>query len=186
VTRITPSDLLRWINQSRLAALGNDRSEVRALAFMVEVVFFALVSEPGLFIGFIDESLQWKVASMSAFGRWPMAIAFIAAALMVLPHMFTLAFLPEKLSCQWPRKVAAFGCIVAAASWGMLAYISNPLDYEWLTGLFLSKCLVSLWLGVIVGLSLNAQQAREKAASLIRWQRMKDALVTSQRTFNDF
>ena len=31
-----------------------------------------------------------------------------------------------------------------------------------------------------------AQQAREKAASLIRWQRMKDALVTSQRTFNDF
>jgi hypothetical protein len=185
VTRIHAADLLRWINDSRLAGMGNDRAEVRALAFMLMVVFFAMVAEPGLFIGFFSQSLMWKVASLCTFGRWPVAGLFTVAALMLLPHMFTLAFLPGKLSCQWPRKMAATACIFTAGSWAMLGYLSEPIDADMLTTFFMVKAFLSLWLGIVLGLSLNAQQARERAAALMRWQRMKDALMASKGSFHE-
>jgi hypothetical protein len=107
------------------------------------------------------------------------------AALMLLPHMFSLAFLPGKLSCQWPRKLAATACIVTAGSWAMLGYLSEPIDADMLTTFFMVKAFLSLWLGIVLGLSLNAQQARERAAALLRWQRMKDALMASKGSFHE-
>jgi hypothetical protein len=167
--RIHSHDLLRWIHDSRVAAMGTDRAEVRSLSFVVMTVFLAQLVEAGFYIGFIDESLTYKVATLSALGgRLPLAIAFFGAASMLVPHLVALAFFPDKLGCQWPRALAARAGIVGAASWGLMAYLSSPLDYEWLTTVYGTRAMVDLWLAVLFGLSLNAQQARERIAVLTR------------------
>lgn len=177
MTRIHAHDLLRWINDSRIASMGTDRAEVRSLSFVVMAVFFAQLVEPGVYIAFIDDSLTYKVATLNTLGgRLPMAILFFCAAAMLIPHLIALAFFPDRLGCQWPRALAARAGILGAASWALLSYLSSPLDYEWLTTVYGTRAFVDLWLAVLFGLSLNAQQAREKAAAILRTQRMREQL----------
>jgi hypothetical protein len=181
MTRIHASDLLRWINNSRIAAMGTDRAEVRSLSFVVESLFFYHLIEPGFYILFVPESLTWKVAGLSQFGRWPVALVFIGAALMLVPHLVTLAFFPDRLGCQWPRALAARAGLFGATVWIMLAYLSVDLDYEWLTTFFGARVGMDLWVSTVFGLSLNAQQAREKAAAIIRLQRLQSAVHQAQK-----
>jgi hypothetical protein len=176
VNRLHAEDMLRWIRESRLAALGSDRAEVRALSFVLVCYFIEQLVEVGTYVAFIEESLTHRVASLSAFGTVPLAVAFFGAAAMLVPHWVALAWVPDTLGCRWPRVLAARAGIIGAASWGLLAYLSSPLDYDWLTTVYGTRAFVDLWMAVLFGLSLNAQQAREKSAALVRWQRMQETL----------
>lgn len=181
MTRIHARDLLRWIDDSRIAAMGTDRAEVRSLSFVVMAVLFEQFIEAGAYIAFIDDSLTYRVATLNALGgRLVMALLFFGAAAMLVPHLIALAFFPDRLGCQWPRALAARAGIIGAASWGLLAYLSSPLDFEWLTTVYGTRAIVDLWLAVLFGLSLNAQQARERAAAILRQQRMRDQLQTTR------
>lgn len=56
--------------------------------------------------------------------------------------------------------------MVGAVSWAILAYLSVDLDFDGVWTAYAVRAGVDLWVSVIIGLSLNSQQARETQAAL--------------------
>lgn len=166
MTRIHASDLLRWLNNSRVAAMGSDRAEVRSLSFALMGVLFYQLAEAAYFIAFISDALIYRVAELSTFPRWAVVSAFAGAASMLIPHLVALSFFPKTLSCRWPRTLASWAGMVGAVSWAILAYLSVDLDFDGVWTAYAVRASVDLWVSVIIGLSLNSQQARETQAAL--------------------
>jgi len=157
---IHPSQLLKFLGKSRAAELGSDKNEVRSLSFVVFALFFYQLMEPGIDIAFIHESLTRRVTIQSHMSA-AMGVAFFATALMLLPHLANLTFFPKRLSQRLPRKLAAIAAMIGAVLWAVLGFLAWPLHYDWLSGVYLVRSAVDLYLGVLLGISLNAQQARE-------------------------
>ena len=163
---IRPTQLQRYIRSSRIILQGSDRAEVRSLSFMLIAVILYQLCQPAAYILLVPESVTHRVANLvSGIG---IAGAFLLSAGMLLPHLIALAFFPKSLGCRWPRKMAACAGFIGAFMWGALGYISAPLDYEWVTIVFVVNSLFDLWIAVLLGISLNAQQARAHAADLHR------------------
>lgn len=162
---IHPSDLLRILGAAPAARLGDSRVEVRSLSFVVFALFFYQLAEPGFYISSVSESLFYRVAGLNHM-RAPIAFAFFLAAALILPHLASLAFFPDQLHRKLPRKLAAYAAIGGSFVWGFLGYKAWPLDYDWLSGICLLRAFIDLWLGVVLGISVNAQQAREAKEKL--------------------
>ncbi|UNA00790.1 hypothetical protein ZHS_34 [Edwardsiella phage vB_EpM_ZHS] len=160
MTSVHPSQLLEFLGASRAAEFGSDRVEVRSLSFIVFALFFYQLAEPGFYITFVRESLFYRVASLNNLNH-VLGTAFFVAACMILPHLVNLVFFPKQLARKLPRKIAAFAAMGGAVIWGFLGYKAWPLDYEWLSVVCLLRASIDLWLGVLLGLSVNAQQARD-------------------------
>ncbi|MGJ7544641.1 hypothetical protein [Variovorax sp. LT1R16] len=163
---VHPSDLLRYLGTSQVIRLGSDRAEVRSLSFIVMSFLLYQLVEPGVYIVFVRDSITHKVAGLT-YAPLLAAGYFISAAL-VLPHLLALAFAPGLLACRAPRKLAAVGAFMGAILWGTLALLSAPLDFDWVTPVYIARAMFDLWIAVLMGISLNAQQARLKAEDLAR------------------
>lgn len=157
---IHPSQALKYLSGSKAAAMGTDRVEVRLYAATIALLFFYQLGEPGTYVLFIEDSVMHKVARLSQFPT-AVALGFYATALMLLPLMAVLAFAPDRLACKLPRKLACFAGIAGSFMWLSMAVLARPLDYEWAAYVFAIRAFVDLGLGVLFGLSLNAQHARE-------------------------
>jgi len=157
---IHPSRLVELLGTSKAARLGDDKVEVRSLSFIVFALFFYQLAEPGFYVAFIPDSLFYRVAAIGHLNALIGAAFFLVAAL-ILPHLVALIFFPQKLAKKLPRKLAACAAIGGAFIWGFLGYRAWPLDYDWLSALCLCRAFFDLWLGVQLGISVNAQQARE-------------------------
>lgn len=168
-----PSELLEVLGASPAAKLGDERVEVRSLSFVVFCLFFYQLAEPGFYISSVSDSLFYKVANLHHM-RAPISAAFFLSALMILPHLVNLAFFPGKLARKFPRRLAAYASILGAFVWGFLGYKAWPLDYEWLSFICMLRASIDLWLGVILGISVNAQQAREAKATAESKQRINE------------
>lgn len=157
---IHPSQLLDFLGSSKAARFGTDRVEVRSLSFIVYALFFYQLVEPGFYISSVSDSLFYKVAQLSHM-RAGISAAFFVLAALIVPHLVNLVFFPDRLDRKLPRKLAGYAAIGGAFVWGFLGYRAWPLDYDWLSGICMLRASIDLWMGVLLGISVNAQQARE-------------------------
>lgn len=157
----TDVDLREWVKKTCALPQNQNQSEVRVLASLVAAFFLASVGEPLFYLIFVPSSLLSQVARLSTveYGV-PAALAF--SFVMTLPHLATLLFWPDKLHLAWPRKIAAWGALIAATAWLYMAALATPLDVgavEWAYGM---RVIGSLLVGGTYGISLNAQQLRDR------------------------
>lgn len=154
-------DLSKWVEQTCALPQNQDKSEVRTLATLVTAGFLVSMAEPLFYLFLVPESLVSRVAGMAP-SIYLVASAFALCLLGTLPHLFALMFRPQSLSVVWPRRLAAKCAIGAAVLWIYLAGLATPLDVgavEWAYGL---RAFGSLLVGGAYGVSLNAQQLRER------------------------
>ena len=158
-----PRDLLDYITQAKVAELGSDRVEVRLMSITIALMFFYQLGEPGTYILFIEDSATARVARVSHIAAPVIGMLFYMTACMLMPLLVALVFTPHALSCKMPRQLAAAAGIAGSALWILLAILARPLDMDWLSTVFLLRAAVDLGLGLLFGISLNAQHAKEAA-----------------------
>lgn len=162
--------LLELISKSPQLAANPDRAEVRELSLVITGLLFYNLAEPGTYILFVTDSLTHRTAFLSqTFGGTFLGCLYWAAAALLLPHFYMLAFHPEKLSIRWPRVLATGAGLCGAFLWLLLAVLSTPLDADWLTTVFGLRCAVDLILGALYALSLNRQLLRESKERLQKY-----------------
>jgi hypothetical protein len=160
-------DLSKWVEETCALPQNQDKSEVRTLAALVTAGFLVSMAEPLFYLFLVPESLVARVAGMAPF-VYLVAGAFALCLLGTLPHLFALMFRPQSLAVVWPRRLAAKCAIGAAVVWIYLAGLATPLDVgavEWAYGL---RAFGSLLVGGAYGVSLNAQQLRERISAQTR------------------
>lgn len=160
-----PSQILKYITSSKVAELGSDRVEVRLMSITIALMFLYQLGEPGTYALFIEDSMVHKVAS-TLYSPLGIGIMFYVTAAMLMPLIVMLLFMPSKLQCKLPRQLAALAGIVGAVLWGLMATRSMEIDVKWLTTVFALRAFVDLGLGLLFGLSLNAQHAKEAVEKL--------------------
>lgn len=162
---LSHSDLPAYVAESPAIPVDKDRSEVRLYATMLTgIVVWSLV-KPAFYILTADTPLA-RVAGMIA-PPWVIALAFTLAAVALLPHFVSLVFLPKRLGCKLPRKMAAGAMWAAAALWAYIATRAWPLDMGSIPLTYWLSAFGYLLVAGAYGYSLNAQQALEKLANEI-------------------
>ena len=87
-----------------------------------------------------------------------LALAWLLAALMVLPYILMQVFSPD---CRWRRKIIKIGCngvCLGGVMWVYLAYLSKNLDYGIATSTFIGNGISSVALGAVLAWGLNKEQ----------------------------
>jgi len=185
-------DLSKWVEETCALPQNQDKSEVRTLATLVTAGFLVSMAEPLFYLFLVPGSLVARVAGMaptlhagavaiapggeSLLSSWLaslpsvnlVAVGFLICLLGTLPHLGALIFRPKTLYVTWPRRLAAKCAIGAAVLWIYLAGLATPLDVgavEWAYGL---RAFGSLLVGGAYGVSLNAQQLRERISAQTR------------------
>jgi hypothetical protein len=136
-----------------------DRLEVRLLTIYVTLSFANDLVGPITYIYQVAPSMLFKVASL-AHATGVIGLLFIVSLVLMLPHVFSLLFLPRKLGCRWPRKLACLAAAISSLTWFYLAVLASPLDMGPLSLLYGRQGLESLFLSLLFAVSLNAQQLR--------------------------
>lgn len=157
---INRTELRRYIMESPLIRAGADRVEVRSLSIFAMSVAFYLAAESAIYIGFVEQSAMHKVAMLSGYPIVSLGFGFTAA--MMLPHLLALIFAPNKLAMRLPRELAGYGAFIGAVLWASMALLSQPLDFTYVTPLYIARAIFGLWVAWNLALSLNAQLAREE------------------------
>lgn len=160
---INRDDLRELILQSPIIRAGVDRVEVRNLSIFGMTVAFYLSAESAYYIGFVAESALHKVATLSGYPI--MTVGFFLTAALMLPHLLALIFTPNKLACRLPRELASAGAFLGAVMWGALALLSQPLDFDYVTPVYIARAVFGLWVAWNLAISLNAQLAREEVTA---------------------
>lgn len=160
---INRTDLHRFIMESPLIRAGGDRVEVRSLSIFAMSVAFYMAAESAVYIGFIEQSAMHKVAMLSGYPI--VSLGFFVTAALMLPHLLALVFTPSRLSCRLPRELAGAGAFLGAVLWASMALLSQPLDFTYVTPLYIARAIFGLWVAWNLALSLNAQLAREEVGT---------------------
>ena len=87
-----------------------------------------------------------------------LALAWLLAALMVVPYIAMQLFAPD---CRWRRKIVKIGCngvCLGGVMWVYLAFLSKNLDYGIATGTFMGNGISSVLLGAVFAWGLNKEQ----------------------------
>lgn len=159
---ISPAQLEYYLRNHWPATLpiNQDRSEVRWGSAVLTMFFMAHLIEPVLYAASVQTSVMYTVARLTGYPILVMGI-FVFAALMMVPHLFTLFFLPAKLSCKAPRKMAVGGALIASFTWVYLANLARPLDVGALPLIYLYRAAFDAGLGFVFAVSLNNQTVRK-------------------------
>jgi hypothetical protein len=153
-------DLKSYIAAAPSWPIDQDRAEVRMQAAFITTVFLLLLAEPIFYIFSVPDALISRVSSL-AYSRWCVVGTFGIAFVAALPHLYTLVFRPDLLDHKIYRSAAAFGAVLAGATWIVLANRAVRLDLgglEWAYGI---RAVAVLFIAGIFGVSVNAQQLRE-------------------------
>lgn len=158
---LRPSQLARYIAEAPAVPADKDRSEVRVYATIITAGVFGTFLMTALHIWALGPSLLRRVCDMTGHAGL-IALAFVALALAVVPHLFDLIARPANLREKLPRKIAARAMVFAGVLWGMLATVARPLDVGVMLPLsYWATAAAYLLVGGAYGYSLNAQLANE-------------------------
>lgn len=166
---IHPSQVLNHLTTSRAASLGSDRVEVRLMSITICLMFMFQLGEPGSYILFVPGSVTHGVAAAMPVNYAAVGVLFYLNAALLVPLLSLLVFRPDQLRRRGPRQVACLAGIFGAVMWGLMATTSlDVAGTRWLTAIFAARAFADLGLGLLFGVSLNAQQAREAAVELLQ------------------
>jgi hypothetical protein len=159
---ITPAQLEYYLRHYWPATLpmNQDRSEVRWGSAVLTMFFIAHLIEPTLYAASVDSSIMFKVAQLTGWPNVVMGVFVVAAALMV-PHLFALFFMPDKLANKVPRKLAIAGACMASFTWMYLANMARPLDVGPLSLIYLYRSIFDAAIALAYATSVNNQSVRK-------------------------
>lgn len=162
------SHLLRPTDIIAMAKLpkDQDRAEVRIYAAAVTIIFIMSCLSPALFILLDPASDVAKTTRVTALPGPAIAMAFLAAGFMALPHAATLVGLPHYLQKRWPRLCAIWGAIIAGFTWLYLGVTVEPLDFGDPPWAYWIKSIGCALVAMIYAYSLNNQTLRENDRSV--------------------
>lgn len=162
VSLISVNTKVTQVQAHRVAQLGSDKMSVRLMTAAFVAIIFGQLAEPATYILFIEDSLTYRVARIIPWGgNTLVGVMFYVCALACLPHLFALIFKPERLRRKGPRKLMTTAGCCGALLWFMMAMTASPLDYDYLSWVFVFRGSVDLLAGVLFAVSLNAQRAAE-------------------------
>lgn len=139
---------------------SQDKFEVRLLSIVLTSIFAGDLIRSALGVLFAASTPLYKVADISRFSRYGIAIFCLTFAALTVWHLFRLVAIPSQLADERPRRLATWGACGATIMWVYLAALSEPLDLDvWWQYAF--KAFGSVLIGALYAQSINAQQIRE-------------------------
>lgn len=154
------TDVAAWIKRAPSFHTDQNRIEVRVYAALITTGLALLLLEPIFYLLTVPEALISKVATLVPPSHWVVPLVYCLALVAVLPHLFTLYFMPSMLSRRWPRCMAAWAAFGAGAMWIFMAWKAYPLDYGLLFVAYSVRAVASVSIAVAYAISINAQDLR--------------------------
>jgi len=145
---------------SKSLPIDQDKWEVRLSIGVITAFFIGDLIRSSLYIITHSPAPLTTVAELS---RVPMVIACVMmfAAMLAIPHLWTLAFRPQYLHRTLARQLATYGGVIATLSWLFVAGTAFPLDLGLAALGYWGKALGCLIVSYVYARSINSQQNRE-------------------------
>lgn len=154
---LRPSDIIAMAKLPK----DQDRAEVRIYAGALTFIFIISCISPGLFILLDPGSDVARTSRITEVPGFAIAIAFIASAILAIPHFATLVGIPDYLRRRAPRLCAIWGACVAGFTWLYLGVTAEPLDFGDPPWAYWAKAIGCALIAGIYAYSLNNQLLRE-------------------------
>lgn len=161
------------INPNEILAIAKlpkdqDRAEVRIYASAMTLFFIFSCLSPAFFIFLVPQS---DVAITTRVTHLPspiIGLAFLFAGFGALPHLASLAFLPQYLNRREPRLIAIYSAIASGMTWLYLGVTVEPLDFGDAPWAYWMRAIASALVAGVYAYSLNNQLLRDndKPASI--------------------
>lgn len=151
----------------RFIPLSRDRAGVRIYAAGMTALFIGGQLVPAMYLISGSTAPVLKVALVSNVSAPLFGFGFFMAALLALPHLISLVFMPDRLGELRPRRLACIGAGIGAVLYLMLGGISVPLDLGVAPWTYYAKAFGCLIVGTIYALSINTQMVEDNEKSAV-------------------
>lgn len=118
---------------------------------------------PALWILNEPSSVLSRVASLSS-SAFFLATCWFSAGLLVLPFFYMQLFSPACMFRRQIMKLAIYGMILGALIWGLMAFLSRNLDYQFAIFNFVFNAVMSLGFATLMANGLNNDQIEAECA----------------------
>jgi hypothetical protein len=145
---------------SKSLPIDQDKWEVRFCVGVITAFFIGDLMRCALYIFTKSPIPLTTVAELS---RVPFVVAcmFLTAAILAIPHLWTLIFHPKNLHRMRARQLATYGGAIATLTWIFVAGTAFPLDIGLAALSYWGKAFGCLIVSYAYAHSINSQQNRE-------------------------
>lgn len=158
---LRPSDIIAMSKMPQ----DQDRAEVRIYAAFLTAILVLSCFSPALFILMDRGSDLARTTRLTDIPGFALAISFIVAGALALPHFVSLVGLPHYLKKRWPRLCAVWGAVLSGFTWLYLGVTAEPLDFGDPPWAYWMKALGCALIAGVYAYSLNNQLIRENVRS---------------------